>query len=291
MQPDTIERMREFQAFRKHCIRIVTSNTNTNRSLIMRAMGYSTQKGSAEKEIKDRAARMLAHVINTKGEWEDVILKAPAKLGIDDARLLDGSLGTAMRLFRNAVRPYKLEWERVESEMEALAADLPLAHMADGRIPGFALFGLAILVGEAGDFTAYDRKDKLRKRLGLAPYNGLAGSTWGSEKRRGDRKALTNAEWISLGYSKHRLAQVVGCVTTPLFMAKAKSKFGEIYNARRAHTAITHPDWKPGHSDADARRYMTQRLVSDLWSEWRRATWFMPQRAMIDAPASTPIAA
>lgn len=39
---------------------------------------------------------------------------------------------------------------------------------------------------------------------------------------------------------------------------------------RRAHTAITHPEWTPGHSLNDAMRIASKRLLRDLWREARR---------------------
>jgi hypothetical protein len=66
-----------------------------------------------------------------------------------------------------------------------------------------------------------------------------------------------------------RLGQLFGVVTGPLFMCKAKNKYGEVYTKRRAHTAVTHPDWTKGHSDMDGRRIMVKKFLSDLWSEWR----------------------
>src|SRR5262249_25534991 len=47
--------------------------------------------------------------------------------------------------------------------------------------------------------------------------------------------------------------------------------YGEIYAARRAHTAISHPDWTPGHAQDDALRVMMKAYLRDLWIEWMKA--------------------
>ena len=44
------------------------------------------------------------------------------------------------------------------------------------------------------------------------------------------------------------------------------------YDYRRARTAETHPDWPKARSHNDASRYMTKRLVRDLWAAWRQTT-------------------
>jgi hypothetical protein len=31
-------------------------------------------------------------------------------------------------------------------------------------------------------------------------------------------------------------------------------------------------EWTPAHADNDARRFMTKRLIRDLWQAWREAT-------------------
>jgi hypothetical protein len=37
------------------------------------------------------------------------------------------------------------------------------------------------------------------------------------------------------------------------------------YDARRAHTAVTHPDWTDGHSHNDALRVASKAILRDLW--------------------------
>lgn len=43
------------------------------------------------------------------------------------------------------------------------------------------------------------------------------------------------------------------------------SEYRGVYDARREHTALTHPDWTPGHSHADALRIVSKRVLRDLW--------------------------
>ena len=49
---------------------------------------------------------------------------------------------------------------------------------------------------------------------------------------------------------------------------KAKtSPYRAVYLARRAHTAVTHPDWTKGHSHADGLRIAMKAILRDLWIE------------------------
>lgn len=48
-----------------------------------------------------------------------------------------------------------------------------------------------------------------------------------------------------------------------------KSPYRAVYLARREHTAITHPEWTPGHSHNDALRIASKAILRDLWREAR----------------------
>lgn len=52
------------------------------------------------------------------------------------------------------------------------------------------------------------------------------------------------------------------CIKTP-------GPYREVYLARRAHTATTHADWTLGHSHNDALRFLSKRILRDLWSAAR----------------------
>jgi hypothetical protein len=56
-------------------------------------------------------------------------------------------------------------------------------------------------------------------------------------------------------------AHIDGCKCSP---------YRVVIDKRRAHTAATHADWKPGHSLNDAMRIASKELLKDLWREARR---------------------
>lgn len=51
---------------------------------------------------------------------------------------------------------------------------------------------------------------------------------------------------------------------------QAQSPYRAVYLARRAHTAVTHPDWTDGHSHNDGLRVTSKAILRDLWIEGRR---------------------
>src|SRR5690606_16927409 len=43
-----------------------------------------------------------------------------------------------------------------------------------------------------------------------------------------------------------------------------RSVYRPVYDARKEHTAITHPEWTDGHRHNDALRFISKRLLRDL---------------------------
>lgn len=48
------------------------------------------------------------------------------------------------------------------------------------------------------------------------------------------------------------------------------SPYRVVYDGRRKHTAVTHPDWTDGHSHNDALRISAKAFLRDLWREAKR---------------------
>ncbi len=244
------DEMRELQVRRKHFIAQQVSIENRARGLILRALGWRPDVEAAESTpLKKRSETILAKAMRGKPS--------------DDFPLLAADLEVDRRMREPAIKARAA----VEKQMRKLARDLPVYAGFAANVRGFADLGLAVIAGECGDLANYATVSKVWKRLGLAPFNGQAGSTW---RRTG---GLTADEWTALGYSPKRLGQLYGVVTVPLFMAqRAGMPYREVYLTRRAHTAITHPEWSKKRSDNDARRIMTKALIADLWSAWPRAS-------------------
>jgi hypothetical protein len=164
-----------------------------------------------------------------------------------------------------------------EREMEKLAKDLPV-HPWIESVHGAGALGLATIVAEAGDLANYSNVAKLISRLGFAPYDGLAGSTWKRETWR--PRALTKEEWIAHPFSGQRYAlmiQIAEWLVNAQWIGKKKTgtgegapdgSFGQVYADRRARTKTTHPDWTDGHARADGLRITMKEFLKQLWLQW-----------------------
>lgn len=173
--------------------------------------------------------------------------------------------------------PFDAVRKRCEKDMAAAAESLPGADFVRS-VKGAGIGGFALIVGECGDLAKYSGPGKVWKRLGLAPYDGHAGSTWRRETWR--PRALKPEEWTAHPFSPERYsviytiaeslsrAQWVGKAKTEDGLGRPDGPFGEVYARRRAHTAITHPDWTPGHARNDALRVMIKDYVKHLWVAW-----------------------
>lgn len=258
------------QVKRKTVIATEVAATNTMTSFVARLCGFDVKDDEASREKTFSRAKAII---------KQTLLEKPQKP--EDERVVEAA-ERELTMIRHMLMPVKMRRKEIEEEMELLAADLPVwQHFA---VPSFKECGLAVIIGEAGNLSNYSTERKLWRRLGfgMAPgHEAHAYSTW--------RKAggLNAEEWTRAGYSPQRLGQIYGVVTVPLIMHKSRSKYGEIYAKRRAHTQVTHPEWwvdkdgkpkldkdgKPrsDHGKFDAGRVMTKALIADLWSAWRRS--------------------
>ena len=64
-----------------------------------------------------------------------------------------------------------------EKTLAKLAKSLPVWEWVE-TVRGAGALSLAQIIGETGDLSLHANPDKVKKRLGLAPYNGKAPSTW-----------------------------------------------------------------------------------------------------------------
>ena len=196
-------------------------------------------------------------------------------------------------------KPFDGMRKAAEKEMEKLAAELPAAGWVES-VRGAGLLGLATIVAEAGDLSNYPNPAKLWKRLGFAPYDGLAGSSWKRETCR--PRALTKQEWIDNPFSGERYAlmhQIAVWLVNTQWIGKAKTEsgegepkgpYGELYAARRKRTLETHPDWSDGHRRMDALRVTMKAFLKDLHGAWHNAPEEKPKlKPRKRAPKKSPL--
>jgi len=167
-----------------------------------------------------------------------------------------------------------------EAAMRQAATELPVREWVEG-VPGVGMLGLATIVAETGALHNYANPAKVWKRLGYAPYDGHAGSTWRRKTWR--PRALTDEEWVENPFNKERYAMMAmvaqflwmkqwrGAARSGNGAGRPSGPYGEVYARRRRHTAVTHPDWTKGHGHNDALRVMMKRFLADLWMQWTRS--------------------
>lgn len=250
-----IKELVALQRQRRFCIVSQSRLDRSCESYIARLLGYRVDLLPAERKKLFAEASAIRKMVE-RGEGHLMVDAHPSHVLPAISSIVAASAqGRSMfdQLRKNA-----------ENRMRELSRSLPAYDWAQ-TVAGFGDLGLAIIAAECpGDNHAglgdYSGPAKLWKRLGLAVING--------ERQR---KKLDKDEAAAHGYNPHRRATIYGDIGTPLFFAKARSQYGLIYAERRIHTAAAHPDWTKGHSDNDARRYITKRLVRDLWRAWKEA--------------------
>lgn len=263
------EALQELQVRRRFAINLVNKQTSAAKGLVRRAFGWRWDMTKEERDaINKRASAIVDRAIADKDQKPEDL----AFLGAFEA-----DLATT----REAVAPPIKRRATIEKEMVKIVKKLPV-HQWQKSVHGFGELALAVIIGECGNPSAYSHADKLKKRFGLAPYSGKSYSTW---RRDG---GLSAEDWTIGGYNPKRRAEIYA-VTEPLFRAQGRREekeledgtvrpeqppmepYGALYYRRRQHTAETHPEWKKIQSHMDGLRIMAQRLIVDLWSEWRQA--------------------
>ena len=166
----------------------------------------------------------------------------------------------ATQPFFDAREPLLEARGRFEKMLIDLSKKLPAASFVD-KVKGFGHLGLAGIVGEVGDFMAYEKElDGIYKRAGLAVIDG--------ERQR----KHSNAEMALVhGYnpSRHSVFWTIG---DSLLKSQGKDEsagpYRVIYDKRKEYErGRVETD---GHAHNRAMRYMTKRLVRDLYNEWKQ---------------------
>ena len=148
-----------------------------------------------------------------------------------------------------------------EKWLVGLAKELPVSTFVD-KVKGFGHLGLAGIVGEVGDFMEYEKElDGIYKRAGLAVIDGQR------------QRKCSNAEMaLAHGYSPSRHS-VFWTIGDSLLKSQGKEEnagpYRRIYDTRK--TLERERVDSDGHAHNRALRYMTKKLVRDLFVEWKAA--------------------
>lgn len=261
-----INNLAEYQVRRKFWIGNVNKQTNAVKALVRRGLGwrYDEEEGDREK-VNGRAARIVSAALSGKEQKPE------------DATVFN-ALSADLAVVASVIEPCAAARHSIELEMKKAVRKLPIYAWAK-QVHGLGELGLAVIIAESGDLSNYPKKGHLWRRLGLAPHEGKAYSTW---RMKG---GLSAEQWTDAGYSPRRRAEIYSCISEPLFRQQSvvNGPYRAIYNRRREATAIAHPDWTKAHSHMDGLRVMTKYLVRDLWVAWRAGD-LVPSRPMANCP-------
>ena len=245
-----------------------------------------TPLGSAE--IDARFADPL--IIQLRADWRTCqdLSRAEIKLTLQIKaicrRFCDGELKEADKLYKSmfngmahryaenchircsalikAREPLNTEKKYFEKQLEINAKRLPVAAFVE-NVKGFGYKGLAQIVAECGNLAEYEKGlDGIMKRAGLALVDG--------ERQR----KCTNAEKaLAMGYSPQRRS-VFYNIGEALLKSQGKEEnagpYRKIYDLRKAYERPNVDS--DAHAHNRAMRYMTKRLLRDLYKHWLKVT-------------------
>ena len=184
--------------------------------------------------------------------YDAIVKEADHPLAVD--------AGLAVMPLLTAQAPLVEARKSFEKQLAKLGKALPIAHEAE-RIKGMSTETLAKIVAELGDLSAYEKGVAgVWKRAGLAVIHG--------ERQR----KKSNADEAEMhGYSPQRRSTFWN-IAESLLKAQGKDEnagpYRQVYDARKAFELAN--GLSKGHAHNRAMRYMTKRLLKDLWREWKR---------------------
>ncbi len=160
-----------------------------------------------------------------------------------------------------AREPLEETRKKIEKRLIVMAKELPIAHMVE-ETSGLGYPGLAAIVGECGDLSAYKSVSAVWKRCGLAVIDG------------GRQRKVAGDAAIEHGYSPSRRA-VIWTITESLFKAQSAGMkdgaepgpYRALYDGWKAEELAK--ELTKGHAHNRAMRKVGKRLLRDLTVAWR----------------------
>jgi len=248
----------EHQKKRETIVKMQNAQRSQITSFVCRCIGYSSFDDPAErKKVWSQAGKIISSIQD--GEDAPVGFESVADTVKDMVETFDLTFA-------------KLEEKRkqIEKVMSYMVESFPVYDWWVS-IKGAGAYGLAAIIGEAGNLNNYDNPAKLWKRFGDAVMDGTA---------QGKLPKNTAAEvWIAHGYNKRRHSiawRIVdsmwkcGGADNP-YKVKAvayKEKQLETLKQKWLADGKKEKDYGPGHAHNRAVRYMRKMLIRDLWCKW-----------------------
>lgn len=259
---DEIERINRR---RNQYIKTKVRTINGGKALLRMAIGAARFTGEQTKEEKEAARKA------TDKAWAEAI-KPESQYHAIVAPILE------------SLMPLETAQEACEKLLVKLVKRLPVYEWVKS-VNGFGDVSFATVVGECGDIGSYRNPSCIWKRMGLAPFEGKAGSTW---RKLG---GLSAEQWIEAGYSPKRrsvaynLDKIIGSMGLwrPLIGSDlTDANYYQRVFAERARIEAVKLEMPVTASDKGresytkyvanrAMRYTQKRLLRELWRAWRDA--------------------
>lgn len=248
----------ELQKQRETIVKMQNSQRSQITSYVTRAIGYTSYDDPVERKQKWGIAGKIITAIQ-----KDL----PVPEGYEEVGELVGEL---VKTFDLTFDGLDAKRSQIERAMATLAVDLPVFDWWTS-IKGAGAYGLAAIVGEAGNLSNYENPAKLWKRFGDAVMDGVA---------QGKLPKNTAAEvWIAHGYNKRRHSIIwriadsmwkCGGADNRYKVAAVAYKTKQLEVLREKWIADgKKPDkYGPGHAHNRAVRYLRKLLLKDLWNKW-----------------------
>lgn len=209
---------------------------------------------------KEQATRIIKTLVTAAGKMEEgqTIFDAIAKPHKDDVDLYP----LVAEMVLNS-HPSRAAFDAVAKQHQKSATKLVETLPAwerIGHVKGFSAWGLAVLIGEAGDIGNYSGCRKLYKRLGWAPKECYETGETGGRK-----------------IPRQTKGRIYGIITESLIKAQWRGEkdnvaphpigpFGEVYGAVKARGLESGKT--KGHAHKLALRAMTKALIHDVHRAW-----------------------
>ena len=248
----------ELQKQRETIVKMQNSQRSQITSYVTRAIGYSSYDDPAERKSKwTLAGKIIAAVLKDK----------PVPDGCEPVAELAGDLIRTFDLTFSGLDDKRCQIERA---MSLLAAELPVYNWWVS-IKGAGAYGLAAIVGEAGNLSNYENPAKLWKRFGDAVLDGTA---------QGKLPKNTAAEvWIAHGYNARRHSIIWRIADSMWKSGGADNRYKvaavaykdrqlEVLREKWIADGKKPEKYGPGHAHNRAVRYMRKMLLKDLWNKW-----------------------
>lgn len=163
---------------------------------------------------------------------------------------------------------FNMQKADLEKRMTDLAKSLPVAEWVnEPEQRGFGILFLAIVVGECGDLSNYQKPGQLWRRMCCAPWTHGNKTQMGATWRSGKSGKLPAEEWEKYGYSPRRRS-IAFLIGDGLVKLNQEGPYRTRYDAMKARQKGLHPEYSDMRCHLHGMLLATKLLLKNLWMAW-----------------------